>query len=828
MLQEIVFLTTYPPQECGIATFSQDLVQSLNSKFRQSFDLRIAVLENGEEQIEFPKEVKYALNTADEQSYINLANVLNDNDEVALIAVQHEFGLYHGHEEFFIEFLSLLKKPVVIVFHTVLPHPNQVLKQHVENIAYYASDIVVMTENAQQLLSEHYIIPREMISVIQHGTHLIHHHDKNELKEKHGFAGRKVLSTFGLMSSGKNIESSLNALPAVIAQHPDVLFLVIGKTHPNVIKHEGEKYRESLEALISELGIENNVQFINRYTSLPELLEFLQLTDIYLFSSKDPNQAVSGTLSYALSCGCPIVSTPIAHAQELVSENVGIIVPYDDNELLSASVIRLLSDEQLRTEMGLNALHMMAATSWENSAVAYASLFKKAIRPAFKLEYSVPEINLQHMQKLTNGHGMFQFSKINQPDPESGYTLDDNARALIAMCQHYELTKQEDDLKNIRIYLSFIVSCQHSAGYFMNYVDERKAFTDQNFATNLSDSNGRAIWALGYMISLKDILPEQLTEKAEKTMKRALLRISGMNSPRAMCFAIKGLRYYNSAVPSFDTVALIMLLANRMVHLYRNENSETWKWFESYLTYANSVLPEAMLCAYEATGNAIYREIAKRSFDFLISHTFTAEGIRVISNKNWMTKGEQREFYGEQPIDVAYTVLALSRFYQVFGEVEYLQRMESAFNWFLGCNHLGRMIYNPCTGGCMDGLEETHVNLNQGAESTVSYLMARMTMEQHKEALRELNGSDLIIELTDDLQAQERLEQRKKELTAEFATITRQMEEFPELYVSLSESPLFISNHEEETSIEKFENYLETLRSQLRKYTENPEIGKVS
>jgi uncharacterized protein YyaL (SSP411 family) len=273
---------------------------------------------------------------------------------------------------------------------------------------------------------------------------------------------------------------------------------------------------------------------------------------------------------------------------------------------------------------------------------------------------------------------------------------------------------------------------------------------------------------------------------------------------------------------------MIMLLANRLVQLYRSENGPDWKWFEGYLTYANSVLPEAMLCAYEATGNAIYREIAKRSFDFLLSHTFTAEGsIRVISNRGWMLRGEPRQYYGEQPIDVAYTVVALSRFYRVCGEEKYLRHLESAFSWFLGNNHLGRMIYNPCTGGSSDGLEEDHVNLNQGAESTVSYLMARLTIEQHKDALREMNALESARYRKSALSL-EQTELRKKELTAEFAAITRQMEEFPELYLSLSETPLFISNHEEETSIGKFEDYLSFLREQLQKHTTSSEIGKVS
>ena len=660
-----------------------------------------------------------------------MADCINANNKIKIVLIQHEFGFFHANSADFISFLQLLTKPKIIVFHTVLPKANIELRENVRKMAKACDSIIVMTNNSEEILINDYQIVKNKINVIPHGTHLVPHLDKLLLKEKFNLKERKVLSTFGLLSSGKGIETTLEALPAIVKIHPEVLFLIIGKTHPGVVKHEGEKYRSMLEIKVNELHLQNHVYFVNQYLSLPDLLEYLQLTDIYLFTSKDPNQAVSGTFSYALSCGCPIISTPIPHAKEVLGDGTGHIIDFNNAKQLSSAVNDLLSSDQLRLNMSSNGLHKIVSTAWENAAVAHALLFKKIAEDEIILHYKMPALNLNHLKRLTTDFGMIQFSKINQPDIESGYTLDDNARALIAICQHYELTGEEKDVELIKIYFGFIKYCLQSEGYFLNYIDEQKAFTEQNNRTNLSDANGRAIWALGYLISIGELLSEEMITDAENTLQLALEHINTIHSTRAMAFAVKGLYYYNIQKKSERNSYLIEALANRLVQMYKHESCEEWEWFESYLTYANSILPEAMLCAYLETGNMIYKEIAKTSFDFLLSHTFNNSGIKVISNRGWKHKGETATKYGEQPIDVAYTVLALSRFYDVFQDKDYLDKLETAFNWFLGKNHLHRIIYNPCTGGCYDGLEEDHVNLNQGAESTVSYLMARLTVEKY-------------------------------------------------------------------------------------------------
>lgn len=732
ILPEVLFITSYPPRVCGIATYSQDLITALNNKFSNSFSIRVCALETGDVSYDYPEEVKYTLDTSHSAPFLNLAKKINEDNHIQLILIQHEFGFYKNQEQAFLQLLYGLTKPAVVVFHTVLPNPDAQLKLEVKNIVATCQSIVVMTKTSADILMNDYGIAKQKISVIAHGTHLVPHLSEKFLKDKYSLTGRKVLTTFGLLSSGKSIETTLDALSAIIKQCPEVIFLAIGKTHPEVVKNDGEVYRKSLEQKVEDLGIQDHVKFINKYLDLPTLLEYLQLTDIYLFTTNDPNQAVSGTFAYAMSCGCPIISTPIPHAKEVLTEDTGIIFDFRNSEQLAEGVNKLLNDYPLRKSIITNTLQKIVSTSWENSAVAHAMLFQSISGNKIQMQYNLPAINLSHIKAMTTEFGMIQFSKVNQPDIKSGYTLDDNARALVATCMYLRSTGDKTCIEDIKKYLNFIRFCQQFEGDFLNYVDQEKKFSRQNQEVNLDDSNGRAIWALGYLISLKSKLPEEIVSEAETVFQKSLNHIRTINSTRAMAFAIKGIFYYHETVKLPENIDLVKTLANRLVQMYKHESSTKWEWFEGYLTYANSILPEAMLYAWLMTGEGIYKDIARTSLNFLLSHTFNENGIEVISNKGWLQKGQEEENFGEQPIDVAYTIMTLSKFYDEFMDEDYQQKMEIAFNWFLGNNRLHQIIYNPCTGGCYDGLEETHVNLNQGAESTLSYLLARLTVENTK------------------------------------------------------------------------------------------------
>jgi len=730
-IPQILFVSSFPPRECGIATYSQDLIVALEKKFGTSFDIRICALETGKSSYNYPQNVTEILDTSDPQSYSKTALHINQQKETKLVVLQHEFGFFKQEEKAFINFLYELTKPIVIVFHSVLPNPDEKLKLQVQNIANVCGSIIVMTNHAAHILVTDYFIPKSKITVIAHGTHLVPHLDKVSLKEKYHLTGMKVLTTFGLLSSGKSIETTLKAIPDIIKVIPNVVFLIIGKTHPEVVKYENEKYRQQLHTIVNDLKLNDHVRFINEYLDLPKLLEYLQLTDIYLFTTNDPNQAVSGTFAYAMSCGCPIISTPIPHAKEVLTNDTGIIIDFQNSKQLAEGVILLLSNDLLRNNISTNTLQKIIFTAWENSAVEHAKLFKKHVGNNMKINYEIPEIKLDQVEKMTTDVGIIQFSKINQPDFSSGYTLDDNARALIAICMHYEITHEADDLQPINTYLHFIKRCLQPAGNFLNYMDIEEEFTIQNYETNLDDANGRTIWALGFVISKKDILPDEIVSTAKAIFDQTQPHIETIHSTRALAFIIKGLYFYSTAISSTDIKILTERLADRLVNMYLHESTKNWEWFESYLTYANSIMPEAMLYASYVSGQKHFEVIAIESFNFLLSNIFNKNGIEVISNKSRFYRGKEAPKFGEQPIDVSYTIMTLSLFYDKFGKKEYLDKMIHAFNWFLGENRLNQIVYNPCTGGCYDGLEEHNVNLNQGAESTVSYLLARLTMQKY-------------------------------------------------------------------------------------------------
>jgi glycosyltransferase involved in cell wall biosynthesis len=467
---EILFISSFPSRECGIATYSQDLVSALNNKFNTCFKLKICPIESNSENFDYDFKVPFALNSEEKNSYQETSKKINQNPNIKIVLLQHEFGFFEKNKTDLIELLVSINKPIIIVFHTILKKPNQELKTHVKFLAKIADALIVMTNFSKEILVQDYEIETTKINVIAHGTHLIPNSDKSLLKEKYQLSGKQVLSTFGLLSSGKSIETTLFALPKIVKENPNVLFLILGKTHPGIVKNEGEKYRDSLEKIIKDLKMEKYVRFVNDFLPLPELLDYLQLTDIYLFTSKDPNQAVSGTFSYAISCGCPIISTPIPHAVEVITEHIGRIIPFEDSDALALEVNLFLRDKVLIKQINLNCLHKMASTAWENSAIAHAQVFQKVSLTPFQLEYNLPKINLNHIHKMTTEFAMIQFSIINQADINSGYTLDDNARAMVALCQHYELTKDESDLSYIALYLDFICFCMQEEGYFLNYV----------------------------------------------------------------------------------------------------------------------------------------------------------------------------------------------------------------------------------------------------------------------------------------------------------------------------------------------------------------------
>lgn len=730
-INEMVMVTSFPPRKCGIATYSQDLIKSIEDKYCDSFTIKVCALQKTDVELHYPSEVTYFLKTTEKNDYKRLALAINEDDSVKIIYLQHEFGLFGGDlGDYILDFLLAIDKPVITTFHTVLANPNDIRKKVVQKITMLSSQVIVMTHLSATILKNQYQISENKIKIIPHGTHLIKPLAKN-LQETVPFKGKIIITTFGLISEGKGIETALDALPKIAAQFPEVLYLIIGKTHPEVVKNDGEVYREFLQKKVKELKIQKNVLFINKYLSLEVLLEYLQRTDLYFFTSKDPQQAVSGTLVYALSAACPVISTPIPHSLELL-DGAGMNFDFGNAQELADDAILVLSNPEMMENMRLNALHKISPTAWQNAAIMHINLAKAILKKnSFPLFYKIPEINLEHIERMTTDFGMIQFAKIADPDLASGYTIDDNARALIAVAKHFELTGKFSDLPLINTYLKYILFCQQEDGSFLNYVTSDKQFFDKNKEENLEDANGRTIWALGEFLSLKQLLDFNLQEQVEAAFDKAIHSIANLQSPRAISFCIKGLCFYYEFKKEEAVLQLIVKLADNLVSKYRGVATEKWQWYENYLTYGNALIPEAMLKAGECVESKLFKDIAQKTFDFLLETTFDDNKIEVISNRGWQHKGEEKNHFGEQPIEIAYTILALQTFYKTYKTDGYLDKMKVAFNWFMGENHLNQIIYNPVTGGCYDGLEEHQVNLNQGAESTVCYLLARLAMEKN-------------------------------------------------------------------------------------------------
>ncbi|MFO7673033.1 MAG: glycosyltransferase [Lutibacter sp.] len=727
---KIVFVSSFPPTQCGIATFTEDLTNAITHVFGESLVCEICDLTDKPKSA---KNISYTLNPKVKEDYIRVAQEINKDNAVKLVHIQHEFGLFGGeHGNYLSAFLSEINKPIAFTFHSVIPNPDSELKLFLQHLVSRAVSVFVMTKQSQKILMENYEIKEEIIEFMPHGTHLVKFENPDDLKGKFNFENRTVLSTFGLLGEGKSIETALKALPEIIEHTPNILYLIIGKTHPNNIMNNIDSYRNYLETLVHDLGLQNHVLFIDRYLELYELLDYLLATEIYLFTSKDPNQAVSGTFSYAMSCACPIVATSIPHTREVLTSDIGLIYEIGNSEQLAKATKKLLSNSDLRESMAFRAFQKTRESSWENTAIKHVHIYGKKVKQLLEIDYDYPAIKLDHIKKMTTPLGIIQFSKISIPDISSGYTLDDNARALVAMCIHYKFFREKEDLNYINIYLNFIKLCQKSKGTFINYVDKNGNEHLKNTYMHIEDSNARAIWALGTVISLKQFLPQATVESAFNCLVKCLPWAANIQSPRSIAFAIKGLYLYHSVTNDIQAVSIIKKLGKNLLAEYYLNATEDWDWFEDRLTYANSILPEAMLYAYLITAEPTFKKVALNSFDFLLDKMFINGHFKVISNNGWYQKNKVPQQFGEQPIDVACTIQTLDVFYKTFGITKYKNMMKVAFSWFLGRNHLKQTMYNPITGGCYDGLEKENVNLNQGAESSICYLIARLVMESNR------------------------------------------------------------------------------------------------
>lgn len=723
----ILFMGTYPPRECGIATFTRDLATSIDKEFNPLIKSKILAINNDKTNVyNYSNEVIYQINENDIGDYIEIAKKINRNPAIKLISIQHEFGIFGGeYGSYLIAFLEVIEKQVMITFHSVLPNPNPKLKKIVQLLAQNSISLVVMTNKAIEILRNDYEIKTD-IKVIPHGIPNVQFSSNKYEKKNLGYEDKILLSSFGMISESKGYEYVIDSLVKVVKKFPNILYLIVGETHPVVRKNEGEKYRNFLENKVRELGLQNNVKFYNKYMTLDEILQYLRASDIYISPSLSPNQITSGTLVYAMGSGRAVISTPFLHAQDILNQNRGILLEkFKDSECITNAILKLVSNPEYSVFCGKNSYAYTRHMTWSNVAIAYKRKFSEILNMS-QTPLKFPRINLNHLINMTDNFGLIQFAEYTKPDIESGYTLDDNARALIAICMHNNLSKSKERMNLVKTYLGYIEHVyDNENGKLFNYVNKHKFIDKENFS---NDAHGRALWALGYFISCKSAPPE-LKEKAIRIFEKALEIGHTIDSPRTIAFMIIGMYFYNKQHPSKENINKISKFADDLVYLYQNSKSNEWKWFEEYLTYSNSKLPEALLYAYLATNNQQYLKIAKTTLDFLISITFENDMFCPIGQNGWHLKDKQRSYFDQQPVDAASMIQTLILAGNILKNKDYLEKSHLAFHWFLGKNHLNQVIYDESTGGCYDGLGKHSINLNQGAESTISYLLARLALE---------------------------------------------------------------------------------------------------
>ncbi len=728
---KICFLSTYIPKPCGIATFTNDLLKHIDN-YNILIPTKVIALNGKGDSYDYPEEVIKIINIENIKDYVETSKFLNDSD-IEIVGIQHEFGIFGGeYGEYLLEFLDKIKKPCVTTFHTVLPNPPQKMREIVRKISEKSSYIVVMTNLGKTLLNEYYGIPKRKIELIYHGVPFFYLRPTNYFKEKLNLTNKIIISTFGLLSRGKGIEYVIYSLPEILSEFPNVVYLIIGATHPNIVKQEGESYREFLIKECERLNIVDNVKFINKFLSLEQLLDYLGATDIYITPYLNPSQITSGTLSYAIGCGKACISTPYLYAKDIFENGKrGIIVNFRDSENISDAVIYLLKNPEKKKQIEREAYKLGQKMTWEKVAWEYLTLFSRVSQSrgesaSIYFEDRLLPIKLTHLETLTDDVGIIQHAKFSMADRKTGYTTDDNARALVVVTKHYNMCIDQKSLNLINIYLSFIYYMQKSNGRFHNLLGYERNFLDTDGG---DDCFGRCVWAIGYLLS-SDFVYENIKGAAKHIFDLSLPQIENINSLRGIANCLAGIYYYLKVENNERSKELAKKLAERMVENYQNSSDTNWKWFENIITYENAKLPTGLFYAYEILKDKKYLEIGIEALNFLIDLTIIENRFIPIGNNGWYVKGGKRAYYDQQPIEAACMIEALKMAEKLTKDEKYGNLSLIVFDWFLGRNTKGEMMYDPVTGGCYDGLTKSGPNRNQGAESTISYLLARLEIEQ--------------------------------------------------------------------------------------------------
>jgi len=739
----VAFVGNYLPRQCGIATFTTDLCAALGGEYGSKRFFAIPV-NDPESSYDYPEQVRLELDQEDPASYERAAEFLNFNGN-DLVSLQHEYGIYGGIAGgYILPFLRKLKMPVVTTLHTVLREPDANQREVLEEIARLSDRMIVMSERAASFLREVYGVPSEKIDVIPHGVPDLPFMDPNYFKDKFGTEGKSVLLTFGLLSPNKGIENVIRALPAVLAKHPNVVYIVSGVTHPHIRRHEGERYRNELRALAEQLGVSSQLIFDNRFVSAEELVEHVGAADIYITPYRQEAQVVSGTLAIALGAGKAIISTPYWHARELLADGRGILVPFENPKAIADAVLELLENDAKRHAIRKRAYLYSRATTWPKTALAYMASFQRArfertLHPRALLQDDVaanagdalPKLSTDHMLRMTDDTGMLQHAIFSVPNSSEGYTTDDNARALIVSIALDERSASTNGHAYHSLsyrYLAFLWLAFHSdTGRFRNFLGYDRRWLED---AGSEDSHGRALWALGTVLGHSQ--DAGLRGATGRLFEAAVPVTLSFTSPRAWAYCILGIQAYLDWFPGDRAMqGARNSLANQLLDIYERSHTSTWKWFEKSLSYANARLPQALLLAGWRSGNKRMIEVGVESLRWLVAQQHRGdENIFVpIGSNGFFTLDGEKARFDQQPVEACATISACIKAYSLTGDPQWLEEARRVFCWFLGKNDLQTPLYDKATGGCRDGLHPDRVNQNQGAESTLSFLMALLDMQ---------------------------------------------------------------------------------------------------
>ncbi len=744
---KITYIATYPPRECGIGTFTSNLFKSMlrqNQPDEQTNEGFVVALNDNELTYKYPEEVKVTIRQDHQEDYLKAVKYINLSGADVCI-LQHEFGIFGGQSGVYIlPLLHRLEIPLIVTLHTILKTPSYNEKAVLKEICKMAHKIVVMSHKAVEFLVNIYDVPKEKIALIEHGVPDIHFSPEKSKKE-FKLEKKKVLLTFGFIGRSKGIETVIKALPEVVKKYPEVIYIVLGKTHPNVLRHSGEEYRIFLLRLVKNLHLENHIVFLNEFIDEQELFKYLYACDIYITPYLNEAQITSGTLSYAVGVGAAVLSTPYWHAAELLAHERGQLFNFNDSDDLAVTLTELLDNPEELRKLKNNAGEYGKKITWPKTGEKYLALTQKIMKdecPVLTKKEAEPDLlilppfSLAHINRLTDDTGIIQHAKFGIPNLKEGYCLDDNSRALLMVLMAYQQIKDVRALELSPIYLSYIHYLQNSDGTFRNFLSFNRNLLDE---IGSEDSFGRTIWALGYLLA--NAPNDAYYQTGKLIFFNAAPNFEKLKSIRGIANTMIGICYYLKSNPSDDSMTeRLRNLAKVLIKHYKENQTADWNWFESLLAYDNGILPLALLHSVEILNDDKITEVAIESMNFLTTHTLKDNYLSIIGNEKWYKKEGERSVFAQQPIDAMAMVLMYHQAYFVTKDKDYLNKLYTSFLWFLGENDLRMSLYDFETKGCCDGFESYGVNRNQGAESSLAYLISHLTVLQ---AYEEFHRSDL-------------------------------------------------------------------------------------